>query len=250
MCATTSTWKTAPRPTCCWPNSFTAGPSCAAWPSTSPIEIQVTVLEPGEPDSARRWTRTSSPTCATKRRNEIRHQYLSASRARTMLDWTPLSPSTKASSEPSPGTGSFWHDGTRRRTAQQILELVAEYCAEAFAPVPFSAGRNAGARLRHAFSTPKTSSSLVDASLDFWLTTGRFAAQFESEFAALRCGVRERSLVNSGSSANLLALSALTSPKLGDRRLSPATKSSRWPPASRPPSIRSSRTAWSRSSST
>ena len=62
--------------------------------------------------------------------------------------------------------------------------------------------------------------SLVDSALDFWLTTGRFADQFEREFARW-CGVRECLLVNSGSSANLLALSALTSPKLGDRRLRP-----------------------------
>src|SRR5258708_27596993 len=60
---------------------------------------------------------------------------------------------------------------------------------------------------------------LVEASLDAWLTTGRFAAQFEREFAAFM-GVRCASLVNSGSSANLLALSCLTSPSLGDRKLS------------------------------
>src|SRR6185437_17117528 len=61
---------------------------------------------------------------------------------------------------------------------------------------------------------------LVDSSLDFWLTTGRFADQFEKEFAA-RLGVRHALLVNSGSSANLVALSCLTSPKLGDRQLKP-----------------------------
>jgi CDP-6-deoxy-D-xylo-4-hexulose-3-dehydrase len=61
---------------------------------------------------------------------------------------------------------------------------------------------------------------LVDASLDFWLTTGRFADQFEREFP-LFVGVRECSLVNSGSSANLVALSALTSPQLKERRLLP-----------------------------
>jgi len=61
---------------------------------------------------------------------------------------------------------------------------------------------------------------LVDAALDFWLTAGRYAAQFESEFARF-VGVRSASLVNSGSSANLIALSALTSPKLGERRLRP-----------------------------
>jgi|GEM_PF-20728 len=61
---------------------------------------------------------------------------------------------------------------------------------------------------------------LVDSSLDFWLTTGRFAAEFEARFAEWM-GVKHCLLVNSGSSANLLALSALTSPKLGDKRLKP-----------------------------
>jgi CDP-6-deoxy-D-xylo-4-hexulose-3-dehydrase len=61
---------------------------------------------------------------------------------------------------------------------------------------------------------------LVDSSLDFWLTTGRFAEQFEREFAKF-AGVREAVLVNSGSSANLLALTALTSENLGERQLKP-----------------------------
>lgn len=60
--------------------------------------------------------------------------------------------------------------------------------------------------------------ALVDSSLDFWLTTGRYAEQFEREFAAF-LGVRHCSLTNSGSSANLLAFMALTSPKLGERRI-------------------------------
>lgn len=61
---------------------------------------------------------------------------------------------------------------------------------------------------------------LVDASLDFWLTSGRFAGRFEQEFAGF-LGRRHAVLCNSGSSANLLAVSSLTSPKLGDRRLAP-----------------------------
>jgi len=61
---------------------------------------------------------------------------------------------------------------------------------------------------------------LVDAALDFWLTTGRFAAAFEADLARF-LGVRHVLLCNSGSSANLLAVSALTSSKLGDRRLCP-----------------------------
>lgn len=66
----------------------------------------------------------------------------------------------------------------------------------------------------------KEVTSLVDSSLDFWLTTGRYAAQFEKEFASF-LGVQHCSLTNSGSSANLLAFMALTSPKLGDRRIKP-----------------------------
>lgn len=60
--------------------------------------------------------------------------------------------------------------------------------------------------------------NLVDSSLDFWLTIGRFADRFEKEFAEF-LGIRHCSLTNSGSSANLLAFMALTSPKLGDRRI-------------------------------
>ncbi|MGB5967770.1 MAG: lipopolysaccharide biosynthesis protein RfbH [Spirulinaceae cyanobacterium] len=61
---------------------------------------------------------------------------------------------------------------------------------------------------------------LVDSSLDFWLTTGRYAREFEQKFATWM-GIKHCLLVNSGSSANLLALTALTSPKLGDQRLQP-----------------------------
>lgn len=62
--------------------------------------------------------------------------------------------------------------------------------------------------------------SLVDSALDFWLTAGRFAKQFETEFAEF-LGIRYCLLTNSGSSANLLAISALTSHKLGEKRLKP-----------------------------
>jgi CDP-6-deoxy-D-xylo-4-hexulose-3-dehydrase len=60
--------------------------------------------------------------------------------------------------------------------------------------------------------------NLIDSSLDFWLTTGRYADRFERDFATF-LGVRHCSLANSGSSANLLAFMALTSPKLGERRI-------------------------------
>lgn len=62
--------------------------------------------------------------------------------------------------------------------------------------------------------------NVVDASLDFWLTAGRYAKDFEAEFSEFM-GNDHCILVNSGSSANLIALTALTSPKLGDRRLKP-----------------------------
>lgn len=62
--------------------------------------------------------------------------------------------------------------------------------------------------------------ALTDATLDFWLTTGRFSTQFEKEFAEYM-GVRYAHIVNSGSSANLLAFMALTAPELGDRRILP-----------------------------
>lgn len=66
----------------------------------------------------------------------------------------------------------------------------------------------------------KEVTTLVDSSLDFWLTTGRYAEKFEIEFARF-LGVQHCSLTNSGSSANLLAFTALTSPKLGERRIKP-----------------------------
>ena len=62
--------------------------------------------------------------------------------------------------------------------------------------------------------------NLVDASLDFWLTAGRYSDEFESRFAEY-FDISDAILVNSGSSANLIALSALTSPKLGKKRIQP-----------------------------
>jgi CDP-6-deoxy-D-xylo-4-hexulose-3-dehydrase len=102
---------------------------------------------------------------------------------------------------------------------QQILTLVGEYCAEAFPSLPFAAGESTVPISGKVFDAAELR-LLVDASLDFWLTTGRYAARFEREFAHW-FGVRDCSLVNSGSSANLCAVSALTSPKLGERRMIP-----------------------------
>lgn len=102
---------------------------------------------------------------------------------------------------------------------ERILDLVGEYCAEAFPPGPFVAGQTPVPVSGKVFDAAEMR-LLVDSALDFWLTTGRFAEQFEREFARW-LGIRECVLVNSGSSANLVAVSALTSPKLGDRRLVP-----------------------------
>ena len=103
---------------------------------------------------------------------------------------------------------------------ERILGLVAEYHAEAFTPrPPFVPGETPIPVSGRVFDD-EDMRSLVDSSLDFWLTTGRFAAQFEKQFARW-FGIRTATLVNSGSSADLLAVTALTSPKLGDRRLKP-----------------------------
>ena len=101
----------------------------------------------------------------------------------------------------------------------RILDLVTEYHDEAFAPRTFVPGETAVPVSGRVFDADELR-TLVDSSLDFWLTTGRYAAQFEKEFAQF-CGVRSAVLVNSGSSANLLAVTALTSPALGPRRLLP-----------------------------
>jgi CDP-6-deoxy-D-xylo-4-hexulose-3-dehydrase len=101
----------------------------------------------------------------------------------------------------------------------RILELVREYHAAAFPARPFSPGQSLVPCAGRVFDADELV-HLVDAGLDFWLTTGRFAAQFEASFAEV-FGLRHALLVNSGSSANLLALTCLTSPKLGERQLRP-----------------------------
>ncbi len=102
---------------------------------------------------------------------------------------------------------------------EQIRELVTQYHAEAFPERAFDPGKSVVPVSGKVFDAEDIQYS-VDASLDFWLTTGRFAEQFEREFARTM-GIRDARLVNSGSSANLVALSALTSPTLGDRALRP-----------------------------
>lgn len=105
------------------------------------------------------------------------------------------------------------------RLRERIRALVREYHALAFSPRPFVAGESPVPIAGRVFDAEELA-CLVDASLDFWLTAGRYAEQFEQDLARL-LGVRHAILCNSGSSANLLALSALTSPRLGERRLRP-----------------------------
>jgi len=101
----------------------------------------------------------------------------------------------------------------------KIAELVKLYHAQAFAQQPFVPGASRVPCGGRVFDEEELL-SLVDASLDFWLTEGRYAEQFCREFAGF-FGLAHASLANSGSSANLLAVAALTSPKLGERRLVP-----------------------------
>lgn len=102
----------------------------------------------------------------------------------------------------------------------QILQLTREYHAEAFPDRPFEAGTTNVPVSGRVFDAEDLT-HLVDSSLDFWLTTGRFAHQFERRFAKEVFGRRHAILVNSGSSANLVAFSALTSKKLGSKRIKP-----------------------------
>lgn len=102
---------------------------------------------------------------------------------------------------------------------KRILDLVAEYHAAAFGSRSFVPGETPVPVSGRVFDATDIQ-HLVNAGLDFWLTTGRFAAEFEQQLAHW-FGLRWASLVNSGSSANLLALSCLTSPTLGERALRP-----------------------------
>jgi len=100
---------------------------------------------------------------------------------------------------------------------QEIGQLVEQYANTALAPKPFLPGESVippSGKLIGA----RELQLMVDASLDGWLTTGRFNAEFENKLAEF-IGVKHLITVNSGSSANLVAFSALTSPKLGERAI-------------------------------
>src|SRR5215469_9160538 len=102
---------------------------------------------------------------------------------------------------------------------QQILDLCSDYYIHAFPAKEFIPGESP-VPVSGKMVDADDLKSMIDSVLDGWFTTGRFAEDFERKLARF-IGVRCASLVNSGSSANLVALSALTSPKLGERRLMP-----------------------------
>src|SRR3954464_4561488 len=102
---------------------------------------------------------------------------------------------------------------------RQILELATQFFAETSKSGEFLPGTSVVPVSGKVIDGGDVA-AVVDSALDAWFTTGRFAKEFERKLARF-VGVRSASLVNSGSSANLVALSALTSSKLGERALKP-----------------------------
>jgi CDP-6-deoxy-D-xylo-4-hexulose-3-dehydrase len=109
--------------------------------------------------------------------------------------------------------------GDPNQLRKQILALVRDYHAANWPGETFEAGKTFIPYAGRIFDAEELV-NLVDSSLDFWLTTGRFARDFEQSFAKYMSR-RYALLCNSGSSANLLAVTALTSPRLAERRLVP-----------------------------
>jgi CDP-6-deoxy-D-xylo-4-hexulose-3-dehydrase len=105
------------------------------------------------------------------------------------------------------------------RIRAQIMDLVAEYHRVAHTPKPFVPGQSPVPVSGKVYGHEEMQ-LLVDSALDFWLTTGRFNTEFEAKLAA-RLGVKHLLTTNSGSSANLLALSSLCSPYLRGDALQP-----------------------------
>ena len=105
---------------------------------------------------------------------------------------------------------------TEQQAREHILSEVANYCDKYHAPKEYKEGD----RIPYASRVYDHNEmvNLVDSSLEFWLTSGRYTEEFEKKFGDI-LGIRYVSLVNSGSSANLLAFMTLTSALLGDRRI-------------------------------
>lgn len=112
-------------------------------------------------------------------------------------------------------------DGIKaKKLHDEIIEKVAEYYETVHAPAqnaPFVAGKSRVNYAGRVFDAAEMT-NLADAALEFWLTSGRYTKEFEKKLAE-HLGVKYALMVNSGSSANLLAFSALTSPLLGERRI-------------------------------
>ena len=106
---------------------------------------------------------------------------------------------------------------TKEQLREEIAKLVSEYAAIQYAPKAFEPGQTVIPPAGKVIGETELK-NMVDASLDGWLTTGRFNAAFEKKLAEF-LGVKFCLSVNSGSSANLIAFQTLTSPKLGDRAI-------------------------------
>lgn len=112
----------------------------------------------------------------------------------------------------------MFENKSESQAREEILKLVAEYCDTYHAKKEYKEGD----RIPYASRVydHEEMCNLVDSALEFWLTSGRYTVEFEQKFAEY-LGVKYCSLVNSGSSANLLAFMALTSPLLGERQVKP-----------------------------
>ncbi len=108
---------------------------------------------------------------------------------------------------------------TKEQLRAQISELVKQYAELAYAPTPFEPGKKAVPPSGKVIGAAELQ-NMVEASLDGWLTTGRFNDAFEKRLTEF-LGVKHALTTNSGSSANLLAFSALTSSRLGERAIKP-----------------------------
>ena len=108
---------------------------------------------------------------------------------------------------------------TKEQLRSQIADLVKQYADLAYAPSAFEAGKNVVPPSGKVIGAAELQ-NMVEASLDGWLTTGRFNDAFEKRLTEF-LGVKHALTTNSGSSANLLAFTALTSHKLGDRAIQP-----------------------------
>jgi len=112
----------------------------------------------------------------------------------------------------------MFENKTQEQAKNEILDMVAAYCDTFHGKKPYQTGD----RIPYASRVygREEMCNLVDSALEFWLTSGRYTEEFERSFAKY-LGVKYCALVNSGSSANLLAFMALTSPLLGDRQVKP-----------------------------